>query len=150
MLTYLFVLVYGLEDEYKWILLKRIKAFLKKVFKKFLIFSGIKPDDRLKALDVDAWKFVPESRILLLNIVQIKDENDEIERTANNENVEIVVENTENNNSNTVVGVENAGVKNDKNVKLSNIIDFKAKSDVMIRTNYPLRNIRSLDLSKHY
>ncbi|CAB4412948.1 unnamed protein product [Rhizophagus irregularis] len=139
--------IYGLEDEYKWILLKRIKAFLERVFKKFLIFSGIKPDDRLKALDVDAWKFVPESRILLLNIVQIKDENDEIERTANNENVEIVVENTENNNNNTVVGVENAGVKNDKNVKLSNIIDFKAKSDVMIRTNYPLRNIRSLDLN---
>ncbi|CAB4413315.1 unnamed protein product [Rhizophagus irregularis] len=142
-----FFIVYGLEDEYKWILLKRIKAFLERVFKKFLIFSGIKPDDRLKALDVDAWKFVPESRILLLNIVQIKDENDEIERTANNENVEIVVENTENNNNNTVVGVENAGVKNDKNVKLSNIIDFKAKSDVMIRTNYPLRNIRSLDLN---
>ncbi|GBC15738.2 concanavalin A-like lectin/glucanase domain-containing protein [Rhizophagus irregularis DAOM 181602=DAOM 197198] len=170
--------IYG-SDEDKWILLKRIKMFLKRIFKKFLIFLEIKPEpyDRLKELGVNAWKFVPESRILLLNIVQIKDENDEIENvdkknegivsdendkddyddgTANDENdkdVEIVVENTENNNSNTVVGVENnknnefAGVKNYKNVKLNNIIDFKAKSDVMIRTNYPLRNMRSLDLN---
>ncbi|CAG8726621.1 14129_t:CDS:2 [Rhizophagus irregularis] len=125
--------------------------FLKRIFKKFLIFLEIKPEpyDRLKELGVNAWKFVPESRILLLNIVQIKDENDEIENVDKKNEVE----NTENNNSNTVVGVENnknnefAGVKNYKNVKLNNIIDFKAKSDVMIRTNYPLRNMRSLDLN---
>ncbi|CAB4378519.1 unnamed protein product [Rhizophagus irregularis] len=101
--------IYG-SDEDKWILLKRIKMFLKRIFKKFLIFLEIKPEpyDRLKELGVNAWKFVPESRFLLLNIVQIKDENDEI---------------------------ENVDKKNE------------AKSDVMIRTNYPLRNMRSLDLN---
>ncbi|PKK69075.1 SPRY-domain-containing protein [Rhizophagus irregularis] len=84
----------------------------------------------LKRLGINAWKFTPESRFLLLNIVRIDDEivrvdneDDEVESVYNGETDKIRV------------------VDNDKNDDIIIKISFNAKSDVMIQTNYPLFNI---------
>ncbi|CAB5348780.1 unnamed protein product [Rhizophagus irregularis] len=84
----------------------------------------------LKRLGINAWKFTPESRFLLLNIVRIDDEivrvdneDDEVESVYNGETDKIRV------------------VDNDKNNDIIIKISFNAKSDVMIQTNYPLFNI---------
>ncbi|CAB4389872.1 unnamed protein product [Rhizophagus irregularis] len=83
----------------------------------------------LKTLGINAWKFIPESRFLLLNIIKIDDETD-------NEDDEI--ENVYNGETDKIKIVDND--KNDDNIK----IYFNAKSDVMIQTNYPLSNINNI------
>lgn len=137
MLTYLFILVYGSED--KQILLRKIKESLKKLFLKFL-----KKKSNVDNLSIDEWKFVPKSRLLLLDIVK------------NNDN-RVSVDNGNRN-------VDNSGTDETKNTdndrsdekKNSVIISFNAKYDVMIQTNYPLLNIKknslnsALKMSKNY
>jgi hypothetical protein len=118
MLT-LIILVYGPEN--KQILLQSIKVFLDKGFKKFLIFSGIKSEPN-NQLGIDAWKFIPESRLSLLGIVKISDES--VSADNGNRNV------------------NNGGI-DDKN---RDIIHFNTKRDVMVQTNYPLRNINNIQL----
>ncbi|CAB5200315.1 unnamed protein product [Rhizophagus irregularis] len=71
----------------------------------------------LKRLGINAWKFIPESRFLLLNIIKIDDETD-------NEDDEI--ENVYNGETDKIKIVDND--KNDVNIKIS----FNAKSDVFI------------------
>ncbi|CAB4478399.1 unnamed protein product [Rhizophagus irregularis] len=68
----------------------------------------------LKRLGINAWKFIPESRFLLLNIIKIDDETD-------NEDDEI--ENVYNGETDKIKIVDND--KNDVNIKIS----FNAKSD---------------------
>ncbi|CAB5338305.1 unnamed protein product [Rhizophagus irregularis] len=77
-----FFIVYGSEN--KQILLQNIKEYLKKVLKDFLHFLGKKSEsnEHIKKLGVNAWKFIPESRILLNEIVIVSDENDK--NTNNN------------------------------------------------------------------
>ncbi|CAB4409576.1 unnamed protein product [Rhizophagus irregularis] len=109
-----FFIVYGSEN--KQILLQNIKEYLKKVSKDFLHFLGKKSEsnEHIKKLGVNAWKFIPESRILLNEIVIVSDENDK------------------NTNNNTYK-------KDHECVE----IDFNTKFDVMIQTNYPLLNINN-------
>ncbi|CAB5192797.1 unnamed protein product [Rhizophagus irregularis] len=108
------LLIYGSEN--KQILLQNIKEYLKKVLKDFLHFLGKKSEsnEHIKKLGVNAWKFIPESRILLNEIVIVSDENDK------------------NTNNNTFK-------KDHECVE----IDFNTKFDVMIQTNYPLLNINN-------
>ncbi|CAB4474799.1 uncharacterized protein OCT59_015550 [Rhizophagus irregularis] len=122
--------IYGPKN--KQILLQNIKESLKKNLKKFLNFLGKKSksdESYLKTLGINAWKFIPESRFLLLNIIKIDDETD-------NEDDEI--ENVYNGETDKIKIVDND--KNDDNIK----IYFNAKSDVMIQTNYPLSNINNI------
>ncbi|UZO08651.1 uncharacterized protein OCT59_028904 [Rhizophagus irregularis] len=127
-------LIYGSED--KQILLQRIKELLKELWGNFLKFLINEPN---LDLSIDKWKFVPESRLLLLNIVQITVLVDEEITNAEYDKDD-----------------ENIGVKNDKNNnEFAMIIDvtdvdgiiFNAKSDVMIQTNYPFRNVPKKDAS---
>ncbi|GBC24937.2 concanavalin A-like lectin/glucanase domain-containing protein [Rhizophagus irregularis DAOM 181602=DAOM 197198] len=116
-----FFIVYRSE-----ILLQRIGEleFLKKPYKKILKFLG------KESLKTDEWKFVPESRILLLNIVQIMpyDDNDD------KKDEDIVSD--ENNKNFEVIGVEK--------------VVFNAKSDIMIQTNCPLPGISQADWFHYY
>jgi hypothetical protein len=116
------ILVYG--PKKKQILLQNIKDSLKKSYKRFLKFLGKKQksDEYLKRLGVNAWKFIPESKFLLLNIVRINDEIVSFDNENNGETDEI------------------KNVHNDEIIKIS----FNAKSDVMIQTNYPLSNINNI------
>ncbi|PKY40024.1 hypothetical protein RhiirA4_530056 [Rhizophagus irregularis] len=130
-----------------------IKEFLKEVFETFLMLLEKKSESykRMKELDVNTWKFAPESRILLSNIVSINEDivsadnefgnvdNDEVDEIKN-------------------IYIENVGVEHDNNIsKKDHEIYFNAKSDVMMQTNYPLFNVNdvsldtiSLNISKDY
>ncbi|CAB4379162.1 unnamed protein product [Rhizophagus irregularis] len=104
-----FFIVYGSEN--KQILLQNIKEYLKKVLKDFLHFLGKKSEsnEHIKKLGVNAWKFIPESRILLNEIVIVSDENDK--NTNNNtfkkdhECVEIDFNTKFDNNDKTIIAI---------------------------------------------
>lgn len=98
-------------------------------------------NEYLKRLGINAWKFIPESRFLLLNIIRINDD---------------VVENEENKDVNNGETDEIKNVDNYKDNKII-VVFFNAKSDVMIQTNYPFSNINNvpfdaiaLNMSKNY
>ncbi|CAB4472720.1 unnamed protein product [Rhizophagus irregularis] len=134
--------MYGSEN--KLILIQDFKEFLKEVFETLIILLEkekiSEPYEYLKKLDVNAWKFAPESRILLLNIVSINDDiisaNNEIGNVDNDEVDEI-----------KNIYIENVGVEHDNNIsKKDHEIYFNAKSDVMMQTNYPLFNVNDVSL----
>ncbi|GES75960.1 concanavalin A-like lectin/glucanase domain-containing protein [Rhizophagus clarus] len=121
--------IYGPKN--KQILIQSVKEFLEGVLKPFLILLEKKSEsyEYIKKLDINAWKFTPEPRILLLNIVSVSDEignfdNDKIDETKNIDH--------------SNVNVESVGVEHE--------IHFNAKSDVMMQTNYPLLNINEIPL----
>jgi hypothetical protein len=145
--------VYGSEN--KLIFIQDFKEFLKEVFETFLILlekeKNSESYEHLKKLNVNAWKFTTESKILLLNIVSI---NEDIV-TADNE-----IGNVDNDEVDEIknIYVENVGVEHDNNIsKKDHEIYFNAKSDVMMQTNYPLLNVNdvsrdtiALNMSKAY
>ncbi|UZO08615.1 uncharacterized protein OCT59_028868 [Rhizophagus irregularis] len=79
----------------------------------------------LKKLSINEWKFELESEISLLEIISIKNDN-------NNKNNEDVDDEIEKNTSKQEHSVE---------------ISFNAQSDIMIQTNYPLPNAFKKDTS---
>jgi hypothetical protein len=115
------ILVYGSEN--KQILTKRsiifLKKFLKRIFKKFLKLLGKEPNIDLNKLSINEWKFKLKSEISLLEIVTVKNDNNNI----NNEAVDVDIENIS---------------KEERNIE---IFFFNAESDVIIQTNYPLPNV---------
>ncbi|POG61564.1 hypothetical protein GLOIN_2v1486139 [Rhizophagus irregularis DAOM 181602=DAOM 197198] len=132
--------MYGSEN--KLILIQDFKEFIKEVFETFLILlekeKKSESYEHLKKLNVNAWKFTTESRILLLNIVSINENivsaDNEIGNVDNDEVDEI-----------KNIYIENIGVEHDNNIsKKDHEIYFNAKSDVMMQTNYPLLNVNDV------
>jgi hypothetical protein len=148
----LFTLEYGSEN--KQILLQSIKVSLKEVLKSLskCLEKEPEPYEQIKKLKlgVNSWKFTPESRILLLNIVSIDDEIISVESEIAKETVEIdEIKNVYNNENDENINIETVGFKNDKNTSKKDQcvkVHFNAKSDVMIQTNYPLLNINKMPL----
>lgn len=112
----------------------------------------------MNKLDVNAWKFTPESRILLLNIVII---NEDIVNADNNMIVSVdKFGNVDNDEADEIKNIynENVVIEHDNNIsKKGSEIYFNAKSDVMMQTNYPLLNVNeiplntiALNMSKNY
>lgn len=128
MLTYLFILVYGSED--KPILLQEIKEFLKKLSLKFK-----RKESNFDNLSINEWKFVPKSRLLLLDVV--KNVDNRVSADNGNRNVD-------NGSTDETRNTDNDGSDENKN---SVIISFNAKYDVMMQTNYPLLNMKKKSLN---
>ncbi|GBC52422.2 concanavalin A-like lectin/glucanase domain-containing protein [Rhizophagus irregularis DAOM 181602=DAOM 197198] len=126
-----------------FIVILNINTYLcyKRVDNKFISQKKEKKSEsyeHLKKLNVNAWKFTTESRILLLNIVSINENivsaDNEIGNVDNDEVDEI-----------KNIYIENIGVEHDNNIsKKDHEIYFNAKSDVMMQTNYPLLNVNDV------
>ncbi|EXX62680.1 Ear1p [Rhizophagus irregularis DAOM 197198w] len=95
------------------------------LMKKLLHKVGKEQNLNLKKLSINEWKFELESEISLLEIISIKNDN-------NNKNNEDVDDEIEKNTSKQEHSVE---------------ISFNAQSDIMIQTNYPLPNAFKKDTS---
>ncbi|GBB98989.1 hypothetical protein RclHR1_03390005 [Rhizophagus clarus] len=132
--------IYGLENK---LILQDTKEFSKKSFKLFLKFldNNSESCEHKKISHLSEWKFKPESKILLLNIVSINDEivsvDNEIGNIVNNENDEKAID--KDNKDIEIVGGNNTSKRN-QCVE----VHFNAKTDVMIQTNYPLTSIKGI------